>query len=120
STTERTPNNSSSVQVRILTKNDGYQWFENTSWRIDEPSASKIYGAIVNIHLYKLAELESEYKNMLFSEADKIAKLALWEIDVHTMQLSLSGEGYDIFELSNQLKLTASEMAGFFEPPGRA
>ena len=118
STNERTPNNSSSVQVRILTKNDGYRWFENTSWRIDEP-ASKIYGALVNIHVYKLAELELEYKNMLFSEAGKIAKLALWEIDVQTMQLSLSGEGYDIFELSSQVKITVEEMSGFFEPPGR-
>jgi signal transduction histidine kinase len=119
STNERSSNNSSSVQVRILTKNDGYQWFENTSWRIDEPSASKIYGAIVNIHVYKLAELESENKNMLFSEAGKIAKLALWEIDVHTMHLSLSGEGYDIFDLSNPVKLTADEMVSFFDLPGR-
>lgn len=120
STNERPPNNSSTAQVRILTKRNGYQWFENTSWRADEPSAAKIYGAIVNIHTYKLAELESGHKSMLFSEAGKIAKLALWEIDVHSMSLSLSGEGYDIFELNNQVKLTAEEMTSFFEPPGRA
>lgn len=119
STNERSPNNSSAAQIRILTKNEGYQWFENTSWRIDEPAASKIYGAIVNIHACKLAELESEHKNLLFSETGKIAKLALWEIEVNSMTLSLSEEGCDIFELSSQVKLTAEEMASFFEPPGR-
>ncbi len=119
STNERSPNNSSTVQIRILTRDHGYQWFENTSWRIDEPAASKIYGAIVNIHEYKLAGLESERKDMLFSETGKIAKLALWEIDVNSMTLSLSGEGYDIFELNSQVRLTAEEMASFFEPPGR-
>lgn len=119
STNERSPNNSSAAQIRILTKNEGYQWFENTSWRIDEPAALKIYGAIVNIHACKLAELESEHKNLLFSETGKIAKLALWEIEVNSMTLSLSEEGCDIFELSSQVKLTAEEMASFFEPPGR-
>jgi len=119
STNERFPGYSSTAQVRILTKNNGYQWFENTSWRIDEGAATKIYGAIVNIHAYKLAELESEYKTMLFSEAGKIAKLALWEIDVNSMGFSLSEEGYDIFELNTHAKLTVEELAGFFEPTGR-
>src|ERR1700761_2846473 len=63
STNERSSNNTSTVQVRILTKNDGYQWFENTSWRIDEAGALKIYGAIVNIQAFKMAELESEHKD---------------------------------------------------------
>lgn len=119
STNERS-DKSSTVQIRLLTKSHGYQWFENTSWRIDEPSGIKTYGAIVNIHAYKLAELESEHKDMLFSEVGKIARLALWEIDANSLSLSLSGEGYDIFELSNQVKLTVEEMISFFEQPGRA
>lgn len=120
STSERSPNISSTVQIRLLTKTNGYQWFENTSWRMDDPSGPKIYGAIINIHTNKLAEFESEHKSTLFSEAGKIAKLALWEIDVNSMNLSLSGEGYDIFELHNPVKLSVEEMSSFFEPPGRA
>jgi signal transduction histidine kinase len=119
STGERTANNSSTVQIRILTKNNGYQWFENTSWRIEKGPSAKLYGAIVNIHPAKLAGLELEYKDLLFNETGKIAKLAVWEIDVNSMSLSLSEEGYDIFELNNQVKLTVEEMASFFEPPGR-
>ena len=120
STIERTPINSSTVQIRLLTKNDGYQWFENTSWRIEEGATLKLYGAIVNIQTYKLTELELAHKDLLFNETGKIAKLAIWEIDVNSLSLSLSTEGYDIFELNNQVKLTVDEMASFFEPPGRA
>lgn len=116
SATERTPDNSSTIQVRILTKQNGYHWFENTSWRIEEQGATKIYGAIVSIHEHKLAELELAHKDMLFSETGKIAKLALWDIEVNSMNLSLSEEGYEIFELNNKTKLTVEEMASFFEP----
>jgi signal transduction histidine kinase len=119
STNERSPGNPATVQVRLLTKDQGYQWFENTSWRIEEGVNAKIYGAIVNIHIYKLAELEAEHKDLLFSETGKIAKLALWEIDVNVMGLSLSAEGYDIFELNSQVKLSIEEMVSFFEPEHR-
>jgi signal transduction histidine kinase len=119
STNDRSENKPSIVQIRLLTKDNGYQWFENTSWRIEKSPGVKIYGAIVNIHTYKLAELESEHKDLLFNETGKIARLALWEIDAGSFTLSLSEECYDIFELSGQVKLTAEEMISFFEQPGR-
>ena len=116
---ERNANHISTVQVRLFTKNSGYQWFENTSWRLDDPASAKLYGTIININAQKISELQSAHKDLLFNETGKIAKTAIWELDVNSMNLSISAEGYEIFELSKQVKLTVDEMASFFEASHR-
>jgi signal transduction histidine kinase len=117
--TERNQNNNSAVQIRLLTKN-GYQWFESSSRRGDDPANPKVYGSIVNINALKLLEYQSAQNELLYNETEKIAKAALWEIDVHSMTLTISKEGYDIFELSNTIKLSVDEAISFFEPQYRA
>lgn len=117
---ERYINNVSTVNVRLLTKSSGYQWFENTSRKSDDAVDPKIYGSIININAYKLLALQSAHNDTLLHEAGKIAQVAIWEIDVNSMSLTLSKEGYDIFELSSPVKLSVEEVISFFEPQYRA
>ena len=119
SITERNQSNISTVQIRLLTK-QGYQWFESSSQRSTDPSIPKVYGFIVNINAYKIAEYQAAQKDLWFNEAGKLAKVALWEIEVHSMNLILSKEGYDIFEISNTVALTVDEAISFFEPKYRS
>jgi signal transduction histidine kinase len=119
SITERNQSNISTVQIRLLTKH-GYQWFESSSQRSTDPSIPKVYGFIVNINAYKIAEYQAAQKDLWFNEAGKLAKVALWEIEVHSMNLILSKEGYDIFEISNTVALTVDEAISFFEPKYRS
>jgi signal transduction histidine kinase len=111
-----TGDHTSTVQVRLATKNDGYQWFENTSKRCDDTSCCSLHGAIININPYKLQEAHSAQKDLLFKEMGRIAKVAVWELEISTMKLQLSKEAYDIFGLNNPVKLSIDEAVSFFEP----
>ncbi|WP_461453378.1 PAS domain-containing sensor histidine kinase [Mucilaginibacter sp.] len=114
---DRNPDNST-LQIRLLTKH-GYQWFESSSRRGDDLANPKIYGSIININAYKILEYQSSQKELWFNEAGKLAKVALWEIEVNSMNLTLSGEGYEIFEINNNITLTVDEVISFFEPKYR-
>jgi signal transduction histidine kinase len=116
---DRGTENVSTVNIRLLTKKSGYQWFEHTTRRGDDVPCISLYGSIININAYKLIELQSSQKDSLFNEASKIAKIAIWELEVSSMSLSLSKEGYDIFELSNPIRLSVDEAVSFFEPSHR-
>jgi signal transduction histidine kinase len=118
SITERNQNNTSTVQIRLLTKH-GYKWFESSSQRSSDPANPKVYGFIVNINDYKIAEYQAEQKDLWLNEAGKLAKVALWGIEVQSMNLTLSKEGYDIFEISSTVTLTVDEAISFFEPQHR-
>jgi len=113
---ERGAGHVSTVQVRLLTKEAGFQWFEHTSRKSDDAVDPKIYGSFVNINAYKLAELQSSQKEFFFNETSKIAKVALWELDVRSGNLTLSAESYDILEINSSAKLGMDEFLGFFEP----
>lgn len=107
------------VQVRLLTKASGYHWFESTIKRHDDDNSQVIYGSIININAYKLAELRSLQNDQLYGETIKIAKLGSWEIDAATLNLTLSKQIYDIYELQSEIKLTLEEAISFFEPAYR-
>ncbi|MFI5158356.1 MAG: ATP-binding protein [Sphingobacteriales bacterium] len=119
SITERNQSKTSTVQIRLLTK-QGYQWFENSSQRSGDPPNPIVYGFIVNINAYKIAEHQATKKDLWLNEAGKLAKIALWEIGVHSMNLSLSKEGYDMFEIPDTVTLTVDEAISFFEPEYRS
>ncbi|SDF21527.1 PAS fold-containing protein [Mucilaginibacter pineti] len=113
-------NPSNSVQIRLLTKTAGYQWFESTIKRYNDESGQVIYGSIISIHQYKQAELQAAHNDRVYSEAISIAKFGSWELDARNMDLWLSKQLYDIFELQNQVKLSLDEAISFFEPNYRA
>ncbi|MCO5934164.1 PAS domain-containing protein [Mucilaginibacter sp. RB4R14] len=104
------------VQIRLLTKQSGYLWFESTTQKHDTSDGPVIYGVITNINSLKISEIraaESDFKN---AEIGRIAKLGSWEIDAATMELSFSKEMYEIFELNDHPKLSVEEAIRFFEP----
>jgi len=111
---ERGATNIAAVQIRLLTKKGGYQWFENTSKKDEDGQV--LFGSVVNINKYKLIELEAAHKDFLLKESARIAKIASWELEVSSMNLAIAKEGFDIFELNNTVKLSFEEAMSFFEP----
>jgi signal transduction histidine kinase len=109
----------STVPVRLLTKLNGYQWFENTCKRCNDAFCCNLHGSIININPYKLHEVQATLKNLLFKETGRLAKVAVWELEVISMNLTLSKESYDIFGLNNPVKLSLDEAISFFEPAQR-
>jgi PAS domain-containing protein/two-component sensor histidine kinase len=107
------------VLIRLLTKRNGYRWFESTIKKWGDKAEPKITGTIVDVHDFKLLQLQAGRNDFLFKETIKIAKIGGWEIDVRSMTLSLSREAYDIFELQDTVKLSIAETVSFFEPQYR-
>src|SRR5258708_387339 len=107
------------VLIRLLTKKKGYRWFESTIKKWGDKAEPKITGSIVDVHDFKLLELQANRNDFLFKETIKIAKIGGWEIDVKSRTITLSREAYDIFELQDTVKLTIEETASFFEPQYR-
>jgi PAS domain-containing protein/anti-sigma regulatory factor (Ser/Thr protein kinase) len=107
------------VHIRLLTKSSGYQWFESNTKKWDDGNGPKFTGSLININQAKLLGLRSAQNDFFFNETGTIAKVSGFEIDVPTMNLSLSKEAFDIYELTDQLKLTMEEAISFFEPQYR-
>ena len=109
----------STVQVRLLTKSSGYQWFESTTKKWEDNHTVNFTGSLINIHQYKLSGLIAAKENLLLSDNCNVARLSGWEIDVPTMTLIFSKEAFGLYELSGQLKLSLEEAISFFEPQYR-
>lgn len=111
---------SDTVQIRLLTKSAGYQWFESTTKKWDDNGTSKFAGSFINIHQNKILGLKAAQNDFLFNETGYIAKVSGFEIDVPSLNLSLSKEAFDIYELNDEVKLSMTEAISFFEPQYRA
>jgi PAS domain-containing protein/two-component sensor histidine kinase len=115
----RSQDPTNTVQIRLLTKTSGYQWFESVTKKWGDNGTAKFTGSLVNINKSKLLGLRSAQNGFLFNETGTIAKISGFEIDVPTMSLWLSKEAFDIYELNDQLKLSIEEAVSFFEPQYR-
>ncbi|HMG10493.1 MAG TPA: ATP-binding protein [Mucilaginibacter sp.] len=107
------------IQIRLLTKASGYHWFESTIKKHADGTGQFIYGSVININQYKQTELQAARSDQLYSDTIRIAKLGSWEIEPGTLNLTLSKQIYDIYELQTQVKLTLEEAVSFFELPYR-
>jgi PAS domain-containing protein/two-component sensor histidine kinase len=115
----RNPENANTVHIRLLTKSSGYQWFESTTKKWEDGNGPKLTGSLININQAKLLGLRSAQNDLFFNETGTIAKVSGFEIDVASMSLSLSKEAFDIYELSDQVKLSIEDAVSFFEPQYR-
>src|SRR6185503_10672977 len=115
----RNGDNAAIVQVRLLTKSSGYQWFESTTKKWDDNGVPKFTGSFININQAKIASLRAAQNDFFFNETGAIAKVSGFEIDVASMKINLSKETFDIYELSDPGKLTIEEAVSFFEPQYR-
>lgn len=107
------------AHIRLLTKQNGYQWFESTTQKHDTADGPVIYGVLTNINALKISQIKAAEAEFKGNEIGRIAKIGSWEIDTATMGLTFSEEMYDIFELDTQVKLSVEEAIGFFEPQYR-
>jgi PAS domain S-box-containing protein len=107
------------VQIRLLTKTSGYHWFESTVKMHEDETGQVICGSIININEYKKAQLQSARTEQVYNESIRIAKLGSWEIAADTLNLTLSKQVYNIYELQTHIKLTLNEAISFFEPAYR-
>lgn len=115
----RSEDGTNTAQIRLLTKKSGYQWFESTTKKWEDASGPKFTGSLININQAKLLGLRSAQNDFLFNETGTIARVSGFEIDIPAMSLSLSKEAFDIYELTNQVKLSIEEAVSFFEPQYR-
>jgi PAS domain-containing protein/two-component sensor histidine kinase len=107
------------AHIRLLTKQNGYQWFESTTQKHDSKDGPVIYGVLTNINTLKINEIRAAENEFRCAEIGRIAKIGSWEIETATMNLVFTKEVYDIFELNNQVKMTIEEAISFFEPQYR-
>jgi signal transduction histidine kinase len=107
------------IPIRLLTKQQGYQWFESSAQKYDTAGGQVICGVFTNINVYKTNELKTAQNQFQCAELGRIAKIGGWEIDTSSMKLTLSKEVYDIFELNDMVQLSLEEAISFFEPQYR-
>ena len=116
----RLAENAPPLQLRFLTKKNGYQWFETTVRKVDNEHGCIAYGSLININRYKHNDLLSAHNQTGNDDAFKIARLGIWEINAqNTGSIELSKQVYDLFDLQSQLSLSVEEFISFFEPPYR-
>ena len=116
----RNNDQNNTTQIRLLTKNGGYQWFESTTRKWDDNGVPKLTGSLININNWKITGLRAAQNESLFNQFGGIAKLSGFDIDVATLSLSVSKEVYDIYELNGGVILSLEEAISFFEPAFRA
>ncbi|AYL94012.1 PAS domain-containing sensor histidine kinase [Mucilaginibacter celer] len=108
------------ISIRLLTKKDGYQWFESTVKKQDDGYTDTVYGLLINVNTYKQQSIASAGSQFTQHEAFKIARLGNWEINTLTpTAITLSAQVYDIYDIQNHLQLNVEEFISFFEPPYR-
>nr|WP_294941378.1 PAS domain-containing sensor histidine kinase [uncultured Mucilaginibacter sp.] len=107
------------AHIRLLTKDKGYQWFESSALKHDDDDGQFIYGVLNNINKYKLAEFRASKNDFMSAETGRIARIGGFEIDVASMDLNMSREIYNIYELYGDIKLNNEEAISFFEPQYR-
>jgi len=101
--------------VRLLTKN-GYKWYQST---IQQYNDGKLVGTLINIHQFKISQLQLTTNNTFVTETNKLVKLGRWEIAVATNKLVISKEVLDIFELQQQPD-DINQLSNLFLPHYRA
>ncbi|MEO3403792.1 PAS domain-containing sensor histidine kinase [Mucilaginibacter sp. CAU 1740] len=116
----RLSDDASPIQIRLLTKAHGYQWFESTIRKSDQGDSNVVYGSLININTYRQHEISFTDKQSTQQEILQVARLGSWEISAHTSNnIALSNEVYDIYDIQNRLQLNVEEFISFFEPAYR-
>lgn len=97
--------------VRLLTK-IGYQWYQSA---IQKYTDGKLVGTLINIHQFKISQLQLATDNIFVTDTNKLVKLGRWEIVVATNKLVTSKEALDIFELQQSI-YSLNELFNLFLP----
>lgn len=94
--------NSFSVDFRLRAKDGSYKWIRGAGKVIryaDDGSMLYLTGIHTDITEKKNAEILLQEKLYILEEAEKIAKLGSWDLDIKNNKLFWSNEIYNIFEI---------------------
>ncbi|PMP70248.1 MAG: hypothetical protein C0187_05760 [Calditerrivibrio nitroreducens] len=93
------------IDFRLRAKDGSYKWIRGSGKVIkyaDDGSMLYLTGTLIDITEKKNAEILLQEKLYLLEEAEKIAKIGSWELDIKNNKLFWSNEIYDIFEIDKQ------------------
>ncbi|WP_448702588.1 PAS domain-containing protein [Mucilaginibacter sp. AW1-3] len=105
------------VEFRILTKHNGYCWFESSgkAWPDENGKLSKMIGAVTDIDQKKRYELELKRNQFILSETNKIANIGGWELNTDTKEVSWSQEISDLDDIPSASSIHMDKALKFFE-----
>lgn len=98
---------------------DGFGEFRFRNIRLPEDEDIDGYGVYQDITAYKNRERELERQNELFRKAQDLASVGAWEYDTTTDELTWSAQVYEIYGLSQEMKVTLEEALDFYHPDDR-
>jgi len=110
------------VELRLLTKADGYRWYESSgkAWPDKDGELSRMIGGIIDIDAKKRNEIKLKRNEFQLRENNKIAHIGGWEFDIMANELSWSPEVYEIHELEHDGHIDVSNAITFYEPAYRS
>lgn len=109
-------------EVRMQHKNGQYFWF-SLSGKAQLNGKSELVamaGSLINIHEKKQQELQLKRNEFLLSEASKVAKMGIWELNLITEELFWSDMVYHIHELPTSYQPKYDTAIDFYPEPYRA
>lgn len=108
------------VEVRILTKDNGYRWFRSMGIaHFEEDKPIYMVGAIMDIHKRKEQQMELEHLLLVQEEVAKMANIGNWELDLETLTPTWSDEVFRIHEVPVGAKVSVEQAQQFFSPEYR-
>jgi PAS domain S-box-containing protein len=101
---------SKTLEYRFLHKNGQYIWILDQCHLVDtDDGKQEVIGYMIDITKRKLAEKALQKSEKLLKEAQSIAKIGSWELDLKTNKLFWSDEVYNIFEIDRSVRIPTYE-----------
>lgn len=108
------------VQVRLKPKNQEYRYFEcSGNVKFEDGKPSRMVGSINDIHDQVLLKDKLLKNESLLTEAGRMAKIGVWEIDVASMMPIWSPEVYEIHEIDPAQGPDVGKALNFYTPWSR-
>jgi PAS domain S-box-containing protein len=92
------------LEKRYITKNKEIIWGKVTGAAYREENEDSVYtiGIVEDITERKKAELKMIQKDRRLQEAENIANIGSWEVDVASQEISISNQFFNIYEITAQ------------------
>lgn len=107
------------IEIRVRHQDGHYIWIfdkGHVAERAADGSPLRIVGTHLDISA-RMRALEALHKHQaLLANAEKIGRIGGWDIYIQTLQMTLTGGGYDIYELDGTDSLTVDEGISYFTP----
>ncbi len=102
-------------EKQLLTKSGELKWVEVNGSVIDEESFY-VLGYLTDIHEKKITKEKFQTSENQLYEAQKIAKIGSWEVDLKTHRITWSRGMFDLMEISYDFLPTVESVLQFIHP----